>query len=67
MRMREGETWTDFVTRCALAHDTSMARAFLRALGVPVPRSRPKPGAIVSVDRFEGVDSCMGQRYGVRM
>ncbi|MBQ9000533.1 MAG: hypothetical protein IJ087_01615 [Eggerthellaceae bacterium] len=67
MRMREGETWMDFMTRCALAHDTSMARAFLRALGVPVPLSRPKPGAIVSVDRFADMGSCMGQRYGVRM
>lgn len=67
MRMREGESWRDFMTRCALAHDTSMARAFLCALGVPVPRSRPKPGAIVSVDKFDGMESCMGQRYGVRL
>ena len=67
MKMREGESWHDFMVRCALSHDTSIARAFLRALGVPVPRSFPKPGVITSLDRFTDMESCMDQRYGVRL
>lgn len=56
----------DELARIALRYDTSMSRAMLRALGVDVPH-RVRPGAIVSVDRYEGLAECMGQSYGVVM
>lgn len=61
---REG--WLGYVARCAMSHDTLMARAFLRALGIPVP-DRPVPGTIVRADRYAGMDECFAQRYGVRL
>ncbi|MBQ9000249.1 MAG: hypothetical protein IJ087_00150 [Eggerthellaceae bacterium] len=67
MKIREGETLRDFMLRCALHNDTSMARAFLRALGVPVPDIYPRIAVIEKVDKFAGLDDCMSQRYGVRM
>lgn len=56
----------DQLARIALRYDTSMSRAMLRALGVPVPRREPRVGAIVSADRFDGLRECMAQRTGVR-
>lgn len=56
----------DQLARIALRYDTSMSRAMLRALGVPVPHREPRPGAIARVDRFDGIRECMGQRTGVR-
>lgn len=67
MKIREGETLRGFMLRCALRNDTAMARAFLRALGVPVPDVRPRIAIVEKADRFAGLDDCMGQRYGVRM
>lgn len=67
MEMREGETWLDFVLRCALRYDTTMARAFLRALGVPVPEVYPRIAIVEKVDKYADAKACMGQRYGVRM
>jgi len=67
MMMREGESWRDFMTRCALAHDTSMARAFLCALGIPAPKVYPRYEIVAKVDKFADADECMDQRYGVRM
>lgn len=54
------------MTRIALRYDTSMSRAMLRALGVPVPHRRPRPGAIARVDRYEGIPGLMAQKHGVR-
>ena len=54
------------LARIALRYDTSMSRALLRALGIPVPH-RNLPGTIAKVDRYGGMDECMGQSFGVRM
>lgn len=43
------------LVRIALRYDTSMSHAMLRALGVPIPDRKPKPGTVVRVDRYEGV------------
>lgn len=51
--------------RIAMRYDTAMSRAMLRALGVPVPHREPRPGAIVSADRFDGLRECMRQTHGV--
>jgi hypothetical protein len=56
----------DELTRIALRYDTSMSRAMLRALGVPVPHRLPREGAIARVDRFDGLAECFAQRHGVR-
>ena len=50
----------------ALRYDTSMSRAMLRALGLPVPHRVPRPGTIARVDRYEGMRECMEQATGVR-
>lgn len=55
----------DELTRIALRHDTSMSRAMLRALDVPVPH-RARPGAVARVDRYAGAASLMRQTHGVR-
>lgn len=51
----------DYMVRSALACDTAMSRAMLRACGVPVPR-RPPIGSIARVDRYEGMEECMANR-----
>jgi hypothetical protein len=56
----------DELTRIALRYDTSMSRAMLRALGVPVPHRLPREGAIVRVDRYRGWEQAMRQTVGVR-
>ena len=55
------------LARIALRYDTSMSRAMLRALGVPVPHRKPRPGAIVNVDRYAGARKLMKQRHGVKL
>lgn len=57
----------DDLARIALRYDTAMSRAMLRALGVPVPHRRPRPGAIARVDRYEGIPGLMAQKHGVRL
>lgn len=49
----------DYMIRAALRCDTAMSRAMLRACGVPVPRSRPRPGSIVEVGAYAGLFECM--------
>lgn len=56
----------DELARIALRHDTLISRAMLRALGVPVPHRKPRPGTIARVDRYEGLRGCMAQTTGVR-
>lgn len=51
----------DEMIRSALAYDTAMSRAMLRACGVPVPR-RLAVGSIARVDAFEGMAECMANR-----
>lgn len=48
----------EYMVRAALRCDTVMSRAMLRACGVPVPRSRPRPGAIVRVGAYDAVAEC---------
>ena len=67
MRGGGGDMERDELMRIALRYDTAMSRAMLRALGVPVPRSLPRPGAIVRADRSAGRAECMAQRTGVRL
>ena len=67
MKMRDGESWHDYLMRCALSHDTTMARAFLRALGAPVPKVYPRIDIIAKVDKYTDIGACRKQRYGVRM
>lgn len=67
MKMRDGESWHDYLMRCALSHDTTMARAFLRALDVPVPKVYPRIDIMAKVDKYTGISTCRKQRYGVRM
>ena len=50
----------------ALRHDTSMSRAMLRALGLEPREPTPPDGALVSVDRYEGIDWCF-RNYGSPM
>lgn len=57
----------DELARIALRYDTSLSHAMLRALGVPVPHRRPKPGTIARVDRYEGMADLMRQTHGVRL
>lgn len=42
----------------ALRYNTSMSRAMLRALGLEPREPAPAVGAIVSVERYEGLDWC---------
>lgn len=68
---KSGEDMRAFMARCALAYDTAMSRAMLRALGIPSPR-RTAAGGTVQADTltrgmYEGVSECMGQRFGVRL
>lgn len=47
------------MARIALRYDTSMSRAMLRALGVPVPEPRPRIGAVARADRrYDGIAEC---------
>jgi hypothetical protein len=46
------------LARIALRYDTSMSRAMLRALGLEPSEPAPSVDAIVSVDRYEGIDWC---------
>lgn len=48
----------DYMVRAALRRDTVMSRAMLRACGVPVPRSFPRPGSIVEVEAYAGLAEC---------
>ena len=57
----------DEMARIALRYDTAMSRAMLRALGIPVPRSMPRPGTVARVDRYDGIMGCFAQRHGVRL
>lgn len=57
----------DQLARIALRYDTTMARAMLRALGVPVPHGVPRRGTIARVDRYDDAVGCMAQRHGVRL
>lgn len=54
----------DELARIALRYDTAMSRAMLRALGVPVPRTRRwasrQPGG------YEEAPRLMAQTHGVR-
>lgn len=52
------------LARIALRYDTALSRAMLKALGVE-PQRR-KRGAVV-VERYNDIQECMRQRYGVRM
>ena len=60
-----GPMTRDQMARIALRYDTTMARAMLRALGVPVPHGVPRRGTIARVDRYDGALECMAQRHGV--
>lgn len=51
----------DYIARSALRRDTSMSRAFLRALGIPV-REPARPGCVVSADAYEGMLACFANR-----
>jgi hypothetical protein len=51
------------VRRCGA--DTIVACAFRKALGIPQLESRPRVAA--RLDRYDGVEALMRQRYGVRM
>lgn len=54
----------DYIARSALRRDTAVARAFLRALGIPV-REPVRPGCVVSAGldpRYAGVRECMANR-----
>lgn len=55
----------DQLARIALRYDTTMSRAMLRALGVDVPH-RARPGTVISVDKYDGMMECFGQKVGVR-
>lgn len=48
----------DYMIRAALRCDTVMSRAMLRACGVPVPRSRPRMGAVISVGAYDEMVEC---------
>lgn len=48
----------EYMVRAALSRNTALSRAMLRACGVPVPRSRPRPGAIVEVGAYAGLCEC---------
>lgn len=48
----------DYMIRAALRFDTAMSRAMLRACGVPVPRSRPRIGAVVSAGAYDDMRCC---------
>lgn len=54
----------DDYLRIALRYDTALSRAMLRALGVDVPH-RARRGAIVRVDRYDGVAECFENRRRV--
>ena len=55
----------DQLARIALRYDTAMSRAMLRALGIPIPEQRPRPGTVARVDRYEGLEECLKvDRYG---
>lgn len=58
----------DYLARTALRYDTSMSRAMLRALGVPVPHARA-PRALDRTGesrKYRGARRLMAQRYGVK-
>lgn len=50
-----------YIARSALRRDTSMSRAFLRALGIPV-REPVRMGCVVSAERFADVRDCFANR-----
>lgn len=51
----------DYIARSALRCDTSVSRAFLRALGLPV--SEPaRPGLVVNVERLRDLEWCFANR-----
>lgn len=50
------------MAKIALRYDTAMSRAMLRALGIPVPKRKPKRGTVVRVDRYEGLRECFENR-----
>ena len=55
---RGGRVSREELAMIARRHDTTMSRAMLRALGLPAPEPMPAPGAVVSVDRYDGLLWC---------
>lgn len=45
------------LARIAMRYDTTMSRAMLRALGLPVPEPMPCAGQVVEVAEDDGQDS----------
>ena len=56
----------EYMIRAALCRDTVMSLAMLRACGVPVPRGRPRHGAIVNVRTRDEIAECF-RNYGSPM
>lgn len=56
----------DELARIALRYDTSLSHAMLRALGVPVPHRKLRPGTIARVDRYADMRRCFANKRAVR-
>lgn len=54
------------IAEIAMRYDTAMSRAFLLALGVEPPKSRPRRN-VIRVDRYEGIEECRRQGHGVML
>lgn len=67
MDMRRGESWNEFLLRCALRHDTAMSRAMLRALGLPARDPMPEGTVVAKVDRYRDVRECFENKRRVRL
>lgn len=61
------ESWQAEIAAMAVKHDTVMAQAFCRALGIEPPKRRRRRRPHHRVDRYAGMDECRKQRYGVRL
>lgn len=60
------EEWRAMLARCALACDTAMSRAMLRALGIE-PKRKAHRGSVPRPDPYEGARECFAQRHGVTL
>ena len=59
------EEWRAMLARFALACDTAVSRAMLRALGIPAREPRPNGTVVVSADRYKGMRECFANKRRV--
>jgi hypothetical protein len=56
----------DYIREACMRHDTAVALAFRRALGLPAAPPRPTARTHAEHGVYDGIRGCMAQMHGVR-